>query len=74
MHGAVQKLKGYITDDLLLRTKAAGLDYAAEWMSSGLPGKNLQVQIFVRPTLQVYWKYVSCKPFSTLRKYGATQV
>ena len=43
MHGAVQKLKGYITDDLLLRTKAAGLDYAADWMSSGLPGKNLQV-------------------------------
>lgn len=68
MHGAVQKLKGYSTDDLLLRTKAAGLDYAADWMSTGLPGKKLQVQTFVRPTLQVYWKYVSCKPFNTLCK------
>ena len=55
MHGAVQKLKGYSTDDLLLRTKAAGLDYAADWMSTGLPGKKLQVQTFVRPTLRVYY-------------------
>ena len=65
MCGAVRKLIGYGTDDLLLRTKAAGLDYTADWMSTGLPGKKLQVQTFVRPTLQVYWKDVSCKPFST---------
>ena len=54
MHGAVQELIGYGTDDLLLRTKAAGLDYTADWMSTGLPGKKLQVQTFVRPTLRVY--------------------
>ena len=54
MHGAVQKLIGYGTDDLLLRTKAAGLDYTADWMNTGLPGKKLQVQTFVRPTLRVY--------------------
>ena len=43
MHGAVQKLKVYSTDDLLLRTKAAGLDYAADWMSTSLPGKKLHL-------------------------------
>lgn len=46
MCGAVQKLIGYGTDDLLLRTKAAGLDYTADWMSTGLPGKYVSCKPF----------------------------